>query len=135
MDKGKNSTSLGGIQNFLDSDNAIELAILFGSFATGTQRIGSDIDLAIQLHNPLTAEQKLSYLEKLQGCTDVEVDLVDLRRAGQPLLSQIMKYGELLKGDSHHYAELAIRNINTATDFLPYVRRMMRERRERLLNG
>ena len=41
----------------------------------------------------MTATQKLAYIEKLQNCTDTEIDLVDLLTVGQPLLSQIMKYG------------------------------------------
>ena len=63
----------------------------------------------------------------------VNIDLIDLKTVGQPLLSQIMKYGKLLKGDTNAYAEIAIRNINTAQDFLPYIKRMMAERRLRYL--
>ena len=46
-----------------------------------------------------------------------------------------MKYGKRLKGSSIQYAELAIKNVNTAQDFLPAIRSLMDERRERLLNG
>jgi len=46
-----------------------------------------------------------------------------------------MKYGKRLKGSSVQYAELAVKNVNTAQDFLPGIKRMMKERRERLLNG
>ena len=83
----------------------------------------------------MTAAQKLIYLEKLQNCTDSEIDLVDLLKVGQPLLSQIMKYGERLKGSVTQHAELAIKNINTTQDFMPLIERMMKERKERLLNG
>ena len=83
----------------------------------------------------MTVKQKLSYLEKLQDCTEIEIDLVDLQIVGQPLLSQIMKYGKRLKGDSVQYAELVIKNINTATDFIPYIKRILNERRKRLLDG
>ena len=110
-------------------------AILFGSYAKGTERAGSDIDVAIQLAKPMTPEQKLAYMERMQRCTGGIIDLVDLCKAGQPVLSQIMKYGKRLKGNSVQYAELAIKNVNTSQDFLPFVRRIMRERRERLLNG
>ena len=121
--------------NFLESDAAIQQAILFGSYATGTYTNRSDMDLAIQLRGPMTAAQKVTYLAKLQDCIDVELDLVDLHQVGQPLLSQILKYGQRLKGNFVLYAELAVKNVNTAQDFLPYIKRMLRERRERLVSG
>ena len=122
------------VRSFIEKDEKILQAILFGSYAKGTETARSDIDIAIQLAKPMTSQQKLKYLEKIQECTGTVVDLVDLHRAGQPLLSQIMKYGKRIKGSSTQYAELAIKNVNTSQDFLPLIRRMMKERRERLLN-
>ncbi len=130
-----NRTPVERIEDFLKNDPDIQQALLFGSYATKTFSNKSDIDLAIQLQGPMTAAQKMSYLEKLQNCVDVDVDLVDLHSVGQPLLSQIMKYGQRLKGNSVQYAELALKNVNTAQDFLPYIERLLKERRERLLNG
>jgi len=131
----KKYKKLTKLLTFLEKDPHIQHAIIFGSYATGTQSKHSDIDLALQLRNPMTAAQKLVYLEKLQNCTDAEIDLVDLLKVGQPLLSQIMKYGERLKGSVTQHAELAIKNINTTQDFMPLIERMMKERKERLLNG
>ena len=123
------------IKSFVEQDDKILQAILFGSYAKGTETAGSDIDIAIQLSEPMTAQQKLKYLIKIQECSGAVVDLVDLHRVGQPLLSHIMKYGKRLKGSSTQYAELALKNVNTSQDFLPLIRRMMQERRKRLLNG
>lgn len=123
------------LTQFLDNDEKIIQAILFGSYAKGTQTANSDIDLAIQLTGPLSSQQKMDYLEKIQEQTGVVVDLVDLFSAGQPLLSQIVKYGRRLKGSSTEYAELIVKHVNTSQDFLPAVRFIMKERRERLLNG
>jgi predicted nucleotidyltransferase len=123
------------LQAWLEHNNDIDVAILFGSYATGSENIQSDIDLAIQLATggKINAKQKLDYLEQLGNLLLVNIDLIDLKTVGQPLLSQIMKYGKLLKGDTNAYAEIAIRNINTAQDFLPYIKRMMAERRLRYL--
>jgi uncharacterized protein len=128
-------TDLAKLNFFLKRDQNIQLAILFGSYARGTQTANSDLDLAIQLEEPMTSKQKLAYLEKLYEITCVNTDLVDLHRAGQPLLSQIMKYGQILKKNSRQFAELAVRNVNTSQDFLPCIERLLKERRERLLNG
>jgi len=123
------------IKVFLQNDSKIKQAILFGSYAKVTQMEDSDLDLAIQLEKPMTATQKLAYIEKLQNYTDTEIDLVDLLTVGQPLLSQIMKYGKRLKGNSTQYAELAVKNVNTTQDFMPAIKYIMKARRKRLLNG
>ena len=135
MSKMSNPKTVEQIKIFLENDPAIQQAILFGSYAKGTQTKRSDMDLGIQLKEPMTSKQKLAYLGKIQNYIDADLDLVDLLRVGQPLLSQIMKYGKRLKGSSLQYAELAIKNVNTAQDFIPLIERMMKERRERLLNG
>ena len=130
-----NKSPVEQVTEFLKRDPDVRQAILFGSYATNTNHSMSDMDLAIQLQGPMTAAQKMSYLGKLQNCTDVDIDLVDLHSVGQPLLSQILKYGQRLKGSSVLYAELAVKNVNTAEDFLPYIKRMLKERRKRLLSG
>ena len=75
---------------FIKKDVNIQLAIVFGSYAKETQMEQSDMDVAIQLPEPMTSKQKLNYIGKLQGHTSAEIDLVDLHRVGQPLLSQII---------------------------------------------
>ncbi len=129
------SNSLEKLKIFFEKDQNIHQVILFGSYARGEQTAESDMDIAIQLAEPMEPKQKLYYLKKIYGYTGIDIDLVDLLRVGQPLLSQIMKYGKRLKGSSIQYAELAIKNVNTAQDFLPAIRSLMDERRERLLNG
>ena len=123
------------LQVWLQQHNEIRLAILFGSYAKGSQTSQSDLDLAIHLESDsnITAHQKLDYIQQLGSLLLINIDLIDLSKVGQPLLSQIMKYGKLLKGEQLPYAELAIKNVNTAQDFLPYIKRMMAERRQRCL--
>ncbi|NOQ35284.1 MAG: nucleotidyltransferase domain-containing protein [Methylococcaceae bacterium] len=123
------------LQTWLQNNDDIELAILFGSYAKDTQTIQSDLDLAITLTSgrSISAKQKLDYITEIGDFLLIDVDLIDLKHAGQPLLSQIIKYGKQLKGSQAHYTELVIKNINTGQDFLPYIERMMAERRERCL--
>jgi len=120
---------------WLKNDDIIEVAIIFGSYAKETQTIHSDLDLAITLTSKrsLTAKQKIDYIVQLSDAFSVSVDLIDLKNAGQPLLSQIIKYGKQLKGNRTQYAEISIKNINTNQDFTPYIKRMLAERRTRLL--
>ena len=124
------------LQQWLNDRGDIDLALVFGSYATSRQHSKSDIDVAIRLTSgmAITAQQKLQYINDLGRYLKLDVDLIDLFSVGQPLLSQIIKYGRQLKGNSDQYAELALKNINTAQDFMPYIERMMSERRAKLLS-
>jgi predicted nucleotidyltransferase len=117
---------------WLTEHTEIETAILFGSYATGTETDHSDIDLAIQLSSSkkISAEEKLNYLMELGNLLEIDIDIIDLNKVGQPLLSQIIKYGKRLKGSQIHYTELVIKNINTTQDVMPYIERMLSERRK-----
>ena len=124
------------LKKWLKAHAEIEIAILFGSYATGRATMGSDVDLAIQLTSGqcMLAEEKLGYINQLTELLNVSIDLVDLRSVGQPLLAQVMKYGQLLVGPKARYAQLAIHNVNSSQDFIPYIERMLTERRKRWLS-
>lgn len=131
------SCKIRQLQNWLNQKGEVAVAIVFGSYAAAEQNAGSDMDVAILLVSdlPLTAEQKLDYVVQLGKVLKLEIDIIDLKTVGQPLLSQVIKYGKILKGTTAQYAELAIKNINTSQDFMPYIKRMMSERRARLLSN
>ena len=135
LSKKKMNKKFKNLVQFIKKDQNIQLAIVFGSYAKKTQMEQSDMDVAIQLSEQMTSKQKLNYMGKLQEYTKAEINLVDLHRVGQPLLSQIMNYGKCIKDCGTQYAELAVKNVNTSQDFLPAINYIMKERRKRLLNG
>lgn len=122
--------SLEKIQSVLAEHPEIQLAYLFGSMAAGSATATSDADLAVQTYSPLTVEAKISLVEEIAIATGRPVDLIDLRKTGEPLLGQILQHGIRLKGDDTLHAELMRRHIFDSEDFLPYVRRMLAERRQ-----
>lgn len=65
----------------------VHLAVLFGSRARGRARPDSDVDLAIQGENL----DLLALRYELTLATRLEVDVVDLARAGYPLLNAILR--------------------------------------------
>ena len=123
------------INEWVNKQPSIQLAILFGSFAKGKEQESSDIDIAIELDKPLTIEKKLSLLQSLGEITDRKIDLIDLKTIGEPLLNQIIQHGTMLKGTKANYIELTIKNVNMMQDFSPYIQRTLKDRLERLLNG
>jgi len=107
----------------------IELAILFGSLASGNQRAESDLDLALDAGRVLTAAERIALVGELAGRIGRPVDLIDLRTVGEPLLGQILKHGIRILGRSAAYAALIRRHVFDSTDFLRYRDRILRERR------
>lgn len=117
------------IQATLTPHPEVRLAILFGSLATGQGRYDSDVDLAIDAGQPLALEAKMALMAELAERTGRPVDLIDLRTIGEPLLGQILKHGKRILGEDGLYAELIKRHLFDEADFMPYYRRILRERR------
>ena len=117
------------IQAILAQHPEIRLAILFGSLATGRGHHDSDVDLAIDAGQPLEIKAKIALMAQLAECTGRPVDLIDLQTVGEPLLGQILKHGKRLLGEDGLYAELIKRHVFDEADFMPYYRRILKERR------
>ena len=118
------------IRAILDTQPGIRLAILFGSFAAGRERVDSDLDLAVDAGHRLTAGEKLTLMKKLAERTGRPVDLVDLYVVGEPLLGQILRHGKRLLGGGTCYADLIRRHLFDQADYLPYRSRILAERRQ-----
>ena len=63
------------------------------------------------------------------------VDLIDLHTVGFPLLTQILTTGErVICADTSLYADLIKKMIDGQTDFMPYRKRILKERRDAWIN-
>ena len=67
---------------------------LFGSFASGDQRPGSDIDLAVL--GPGGAFMPKNLYDQVQPTFDLDLDLIDLRSVSTVLQKEIVDKGRLL---------------------------------------
>lgn len=108
----------------------LELAIVFGSAASGRLRFDSDLDIAVKLTHPLSVSEKITLIEALAEQTGRPIDLVDLYDPPEPLLGQILQHGCRLLGSQTDYANLLSRHLVEQADFMPIVNRMLKERRE-----
>jgi predicted nucleotidyltransferase len=110
----------------------VRVALLFGSRARGRARPGSDADVAVEGRglNPLALAADLS------EAAGVEVDVVDLSRAGYPLLNAVLRDGILLhEGERGAAASWRTRAIlQTETD-RPWFERMRDAYLKRLAEG
>jgi predicted nucleotidyltransferase len=113
----------------------VEQVVLFGSLAEGRARPESDLDVAVESREPLSSQQKMAMIEALALASSRPVDLVDLRTAGQPLLTRIVTTGVRLKGSDADWARLVYRNIMDNEDFVPLQQRILRARQSAWINA
>lgn len=129
---GRMSPELAPVAKWLEAQPDIRLAVVFGSIAAGAARPDSDIDIAVRADRPLDAARKMALIEGISRLTHRPVDLVDLARIGEPLRGEVLK-GQRLFGSDEDWAEQMLRHIYDNEDFVPYVQRLLAERRERWL--
>lgn len=67
--------------------------ILFGSFAKGTNRADSDLDLAYFSHESLPDYERFTLAGDLAACIHREVDLVDMKQIDTVFTMQIFEQG------------------------------------------
>ncbi len=87
------SDTIARLKEFLESDANVCFAFIFGSYAKGRQKKGSDIDIAIYFKNIPEGIDLLYFINALSDLINKEVDLVVLNNASAFLRHQVMKYG------------------------------------------
>jgi predicted nucleotidyltransferase len=130
-DKGMASEAIDiQIRKVLERHKTIRLALVFGSLAKDTAHCESDLDLAVGADHPLDTVETMKLISDLAKASGRPVDLIDLSTVGEPLLGQIIAGGRRIVGSNTLYAELLLKHLYNQEDFVPYQRRILKERRE-----
>ena len=79
----------------------------------------------------MTADQQIQLISDIAEATGRAVDLIDLATVGEPLLGQILRHGVRIIGQSERHAQLMSKHILNNEDFMPYLERLLAERRQR----
>jgi len=81
------------LHEYFSGKEKVAAAYLFGSVARGSQRSGSDVDVAVLFHERLSPlerfEARLEIAGNLEEILGTEVDVVDLQSADPRLIHQI----------------------------------------------
>lgn len=126
---------IDSLKSYFRRSSDIDLAILFGSLAAGEFSRDSDLDIAIKKKKILSLQEKQQLIEDLAQLTGRAVDLVDLSIVGEPVLGQIINKGLRLFGEDTVYTRLALNHLYAQSDFVPYIKRTLKERREQWINS
>jgi predicted nucleotidyltransferase len=89
-------TSLQDLTPVFRRKKRIAAVYLFGSTATGRDRRGSDLDLAIVTKKRISSRERLKIEADLSSRLRRDVDLVVFGQAAPLLQHQILKYGRLI---------------------------------------
>ncbi|SIN79252.1 hypothetical protein SAMN05444368_1963 [Acetomicrobium flavidum] len=104
----------------------IKLAFLIGSYAKGTARPDSDVDVAVLFGRSFDVKQVLDLKEQLTELVGVDVDLVVLDSVGPVMKMQVLKTGILLHAEKGAYEQFFVSTVNEYDD-LKYCRREIEE--------
>ena len=115
----------------LERHTEIKLAILFGSLAHGHAKPDSDVDLAVLCEAAFSPEYKYQLMQEVSSATSRPVDIVDLATVGGEIFRIILTTGKRIKcTDNNAWAETMKRMWFHEADFMPYRRRILKERRQ-----
>ena len=130
-----NPTILPKLKHALKAWPELELALLFGSHAQGKAQADSDMDIAVQMAQPLSADQKINMIETLACEFGCPVDIIDLRTAGVTLQAEIVATGVLIQGSRYQLGDFWYKNIVDLEDFGRYQQRILKDRLERWITS
>ena len=114
------------LRDFFSMEKDVMLAILMGSFAKGTARKDSDVDVAVLFSSPPDFTEILDFKHRLSVLLNKEVDLVVLNTAGPVIKMQALKTGVVLHSRPNAYEDFFVRTLNEYDD-LKYYRREIEE--------
>ncbi len=114
------------LRDFFSKEKDVALAILMGSFAKGTARKDSDVDVALLFSSPPDFTEILDFKYRLSVLLNKEVDLVVLNTAGPVIKMQALKTGVVLYSRDNAYEDFFVRTLNEYDD-LKYYRREIEE--------
>ena len=93
------------LTTLLQSHEEVRAAYLFGSRARGSQRPGSDVDVAVAFASPASSWDEVELQEQLVAQLGVPVQVIDLARAGPHIVEAVQREGVRLAGDAQVLVE------------------------------
>ena len=122
------------IAKVFENRTDVEFAYLFGSVAMGTERMESDMDIAVYLNDQLFEEQmgqyRLELIDLLEETTGRKIDLVILNTASLKLVHQVLMYGKIIYVENEEKEKaFAWKKRKEYLDFKYYIDRDLQEMR------
>jgi uncharacterized protein YutE (UPF0331/DUF86 family)/predicted nucleotidyltransferase len=121
-------TIINKIRKILEKEENMVFAYVFGSYAMGKYRRGSDIDIAIYTKKPLNWRELVKLALKLEDSLGVRVDIVDLRTTPPLLAYEIISKGIIVvEKDKEERISFETRILKKYLDLKPRLKRYYNE--------
>lgn len=116
------------IKNYFDEKKEVVAVYLFGSFASGKNRLMSDVDIAVLLYPEYMNSANFfrqEYISQLGRQLRKDIHPVILNHAGEVLLKQILFKGNpVLVKDPKYNKQFKMVSLSRIADFNFYLRKM-----------
>ena len=129
------SSLIHTLEAYFAARQDVALALLYGSFATGTQGRESDVDVAVHMADSASLELLIDIQTDISALCHREVDVLDLRRAEGPILCSAIQQGIKIKNDPILFSYYNLKAIYFHEDYLPLLRSMQRAHIGRFIHG
>lgn len=113
---GMRESTVQKLQTFFAGEENVRLAFLIGSFAAGTARPDSDVDIAVLFGRVPDYMDVLDLRDRLSALVEREADLVVLNDSGPVIRMQVLKTGIRLRAEKGAYEEFFVRTVNEYDD-------------------
>jgi predicted nucleotidyltransferase len=122
QDRGRDMTDLmlEQLKSFFNNESDLELAFLIGSYAKGTARKDSDVDVAVLFSSTPSSSDILDLNLRLSAVLKKEVDLVVLNTAGPIIKMQTLKTGIIIYRTKNTYEDFFTRTLYEYEDLKYY---------------
>lgn len=112
---------LTDIREVFEGRGDVDLAYLYGSVATGTEREGSDVDVGVLFDEVPGAMELASLARELEAVVGREVDLRTLNGRGPIFLNQVVKHGEpIYRRSEGERIRFETKVLDEYLDYLPF---------------
>jgi predicted nucleotidyltransferase len=91
LEAAKMKVDFEAVKSFLIKELQAEMIYLFGSYAKRKERPDSDLDLAFLSSKEIDDYQRFLTAQKLASKLNIEVDLIDLKKASTVFKAQIIQ--------------------------------------------
>jgi len=124
------------LRDVLSQEPGLEFAMLYGSVAAGKERQDSDVDIAVCFETPLDFNRKADLVLRLEAAIARSIDLADIASLNGTILKQVLTKGcVIVERKLGSREKQNSRMLYNQADMMPYVRRTLKERQRRFLDG
>ncbi|MBK8995867.1 MAG: nucleotidyltransferase domain-containing protein [Myxococcales bacterium] len=115
------------LQRLLAEEPQVELAVSFGSRASGRARPTSDVDLGVRFEPGVSPSERVAFANQLERALGAPLDLIDLDEAPPLLRMEMAPAGVVVKeATPGSWVSFRARAMLDWWDFAPYARRFRR---------